>query len=124
MALKSTQLTTAVYVTATIATGESLSGAVTFGGYALVAMIIPAEWDTATAATFQASVDGSTYYNMYYDASGTSTELSVACAASRYIALDTTKFMGIQYIKVRAGTSGSPSAQTGATVVTLVCFPV
>lgn len=124
MAIRSTQLTTAVYVDATIANGASLSGAVELKGYALTALIIPAEWDTATVATFNLSVDGSTYYNLYHDVSGTLTEYSVPVAASRYIALDATKFMGVQYIKVRAGTAGAASNQTGATVVTLVCFPV
>lgn len=124
MAIKSTQLTTTAVIDATIANGASLSSAVYLGGYALTAMIIPAEWDTATVATFNLSLDGTTYYNMYTDVSGTLTEYSVAAAASRYIALDGAKFLGVQYLKVRAGTAGSPSNQTGATVVSFVVFPV
>lgn len=124
MAIRTNQITTARYEDATIANGASLSGAVYLGGYAITALVIPAEWDTATVATFACSVDGTTYYNMYYDVSGTLTEYSVAAAASRYIALDGAKFMGVQYIKVRAGTAAAASNQTGATVVTLVVFPV
>jgi len=124
MAIKSTQLTTTAVIDATIASGASLSGEVYLGGYALAAMIVPSTWDTATVATFNLSLDGTTYYNMYYDSSGTLTEYSVPAAASRYIVLDPAKFFGVQYLKVRAGTAGSPSAQTGDTVVSFVVFPV
>lgn len=112
MALITTQGSTVENTPTTIADNASLSAAVDLAGRGISAIIIPSTWVTATVITFQVSLDGSTYYDLYHNVSGTLTEYSVPVAASRYIALEQTKFFGVKFIKVRSGTQGSPVNQT------------
>lgn len=101
--------------TATIANGESLSGAVQLGGMYLSKIALPAEFD-GTAITFQGSLDGSTFYNLYTNAG---TEVNYPASASRVIVPEFMDFLGLHSIKVRAGTAGAATNQTGATVVSI-----
>ncbi|GIQ73197.1 hypothetical protein [Bradyrhizobium sp. RD5-C2] len=101
----------------TIALGASLSGALYVGEKIAVGILMPAAgWDAA-ALTFLASVDGQNFSSVY-DSSGN--ELTVQVAASRYIYLDPTAFVGVNQIKVRSGTSAAPVNQTAARALTLV----
>lgn len=102
----------------TIASGASLSGAgLCPPGYSLCGIVFPSVW-TAATMTFQASVDGTTYNNIYNTAG---TEYSVAGAsASRYIAVDPADFSGSYNIKVRSGTAAAPVNQGQTTIVLLV----
>lgn len=102
---------------AVITSGVSLSTAVNIDPYRLVGIAMPATW-TAANLTFQASHDNGTTYNNLYDDLGT--EMTVTAAASRYITLDPAVFAGINYLKVRSGTSGTPVNQGGDRTITLV----
>ena len=93
---------------ATIANGQSLSGALSLGGLRLFGIVMPAAW-TAANLTFQMSPDGGTTWVNMYDTNGT--ELTATAAVSRFIAFDPTNFASIQSIKVRSGTSGTPVNQ-------------
>jgi hypothetical protein len=108
------------YFTATIASGQSLSGAVQIGKKSLVGIVMPAAW-TAAALSFQASPDGVTFDELYFVSAGASTEQTItAPAASQFIQLDPTQWRGIDTLKVRSGTAGTPVAQSAAAVITLV----
>ena len=114
-----------VAVAATIADDASLSVEVDLGaGRILCAIDMPADW-TAANLTFQASYNtGGTFDNLY-DQYGT--EKTIIAAEDRYIALDDPAFwMGVRYLKVRSGTSGTPVVQdrVGGTTVQLVTKPV
>lgn len=100
----------------TIASGTSLSGVVDTGGATPLAIIMPASWTTANL-TFQASANNSTYNNLYKD---DGTEYTVTAAASEYIRLVAADFVGIRYLKVRSGTSGTPVTQGADRIVTVV----
>lgn len=104
-------------VAATIADTASLSGAVDLGGYSLVGLVTPAGWATAVI-TFQVSVDNATWLE-YEDVNGTAVTIP-STAASKYRAIDASDFVGIRYLKVRSGTAGTPVAQSGGDVVTIV----
>lgn len=104
----------------TIANGQSLSSAVVLGEDRLVGIAMPADW-TAANLTFQVSHDGSTYNNLYDDSGA---EITVTAADDRYIALDLTVFAGIQDLKIRSGTSGTPVNQGAERTITLVTRPV
>ena len=104
--------------TATIENGGSLSGAVDLGGRKLVAIVMPAAWDAADL-TFQASPDGVNYFDVYDG----SAERTVEVAADYYSALAIGDWVGIRWLKVRSGTSGTPVAQTLESVLTLVVQP-
>lgn len=99
-------------LTATIADGASLSGAVHVDGRSIVGIQMPGTW-TSADLTFQVSADGATYGNVYTTA-GVELTATNGSATSRYIVLDPLNFLGANYIKVRSGTSGSAVNQSGA----------
>lgn len=108
--------------TVTIGAGASLSGAtedmLSLGE--LVAVITASTWDTA-AVTFQASVDGTNFFNVYNE--GTEYSLT-GVVASAYNRVSINVFLGARYLKVRSGTAGSATNQADATIVTLVFWQV
>lgn len=100
-----------------------ISAAIGLGGKTLVGVVIPAAWVTA-GISFQASGDGGTTFGELLDETATARSISsVTGGAYTVIAVDPTKWRGINEIKVRSGTSGSPVNQTGApTLLLLVRF--
>lgn len=104
------------YKTVTIANGASLSGAVDLGSTRLIGIVMPAAW-TAANLTFQAAVDGVTYSNLYDDLGN---EYTVTASTSRHILIAPDDYIGIQFLKVRSGTSGAAVVQAAARVITLV----
>lgn len=105
---------------ATIAAGASLSGAVDLDGCHPVGLVMPAAW-TAASITFQVSLDGVTYNNLY-DSSGS--EYTITTAASRRIILPPSDFAGVNYLKLRSGTSGAPVNQVAQAVIQVVARAV
>ena len=110
----------------TIASGANITDALNVGNGRLVGIAMPAAWDTA-AITFQASADGSTYYDLYDSDGSEVTISSSAAAASRYLAFTSAMlpvFAGLRYLKIRSGTSATPVNQTADRILTLVKRPV
>lgn len=101
---------------ATITSGQSVSNVVDLGSKTLLAIITPSDW-TAANLTFQVSTDGITYSNMHDNAG---VESTVTAAASRYIVVDPANWVGVKYIKVRSGTSGTPVNQAADRIIKLV----
>ena len=102
----------------TVATGGVLMGADT-----LVGIWMPSSWVTA-ALTFQVSPDGGATWPELYNDSGSA--ISITAAAGQFISLVTNSnytWRGINAIKVRSGTAGSPVVQTSGAVVTLIGRP-
>lgn len=104
--------------TAVIANGASLSGAVDLGGRKLVAIIMPGTW-TAASLTFQGSVDGTNFFNVYDGA----TERALTVAANYYSALAIGDWVGFRWLKIRSGTAGTPVNQAAERTLTLVVQP-
>lgn len=107
-------------ISATIANTGSLSAAIQLGGRVPVGLIMPAAW-TAASLTFQVSVDGSTYVDLY-SLANPSAEYTLTVSTSRAIPLDAAVFAGAAYLKVRSGTSGAAVAQGGDRIVQIVCW--
>jgi hypothetical protein len=106
--------------TVTIAAAGSLSGAVSLPpGHYLAAIIMPAAWTTADL-TFQGSVDG-TVYNNLYSASGS--ELTASAGAAQMIVLPPTDWCAVPFLKVRSGTAALAVAQDAARALTLISRP-
>ena len=104
------------YTTATIANGEALSDAIAVGrGAVVLGVVMPASWTTANL-TFQATVDGTNFFNLYDNA----TEYTVTAAASRVIMINSDITDSLQQIKVRSGTSGTPVNQGAERLLTLI----
>ena len=104
-------------LSATIASGASLSGAISLSYLTVVSILIPAEFD-GSAITFQGSVDGTNYFNLYDE---TETEVNFPVSASRLVKVTNVNyFFGLEYLKIRAGTAASPTNQsTTDTVLTV-----
>lgn len=105
--------------TVTIANGASLSSAAAVGGKGAIvtAIIMPAAW-TAAGLSFQASHDGTTWYEVI-KTDGNAVEVT-APAADEWIVLPTTLIGPVPYLKVRSGTSAAPVNQLAERTLTLV----
>jgi len=105
-------------ITATIASGTSLSPATGLGAKTLVGIAMPAGWDAASL-TFQISIDGgTTWLEMAAFSAG------IVASASNFISVDPTYWRGLNNIKVRSGTSGAAVNQTADRVLTLLVRPI
>ena len=99
----------AIFVT--IPSGATgLSGAIDLQDARAARLMMPATW-VAAALTFQTSMDGVNYSNLY-DVNGEYTISTAVVAASREIILPLQDFIGIRFLKIRSGTSGTPVDQT------------
>jgi len=107
-------------ITATIASGQRLSGAVSIANKTLVGIVIPANWTTASLS-FQASGDGGTTFGELLDETATAKSVSsITGGAYTVIAVDPTKWRGITSLKVRSGTSGAAVNQTNTVNLVLL----
>lgn len=105
------------FVEATIASGAALSNAIDIGTSELVALSMPDGWTTASI-TFAATVDDTNYLAVQ-DAAGN--EVSVTSpAADKHIAVSFAGIKGLNKIKVRSGTVGTPVNQGAERVITLI----
>ena len=104
-------------LSATIASGSSLSGAISLSYLTVVSILIPSTFD-GSAITFQGSVDGINYFNLYDEAG---TEINFPVSASRLVKITNANyFFGLEYLKIRAGTAASAINQsTTDTVLTV-----
>ncbi len=106
-------------VAATILATASMSDAVEINGR-LAGIVTPAAW-TAAALTFQGSVDGVTYTNIYDAAvERTIASAAVPAAESRFLSLDPSLWAAFRYIKIRSGTAAAAVAQGADRVLSLV----
>jgi len=111
------------HITFTIANGQSLSAAIILNGWVPVRIHTPAAI-TGTVFTFQTAIGGSGgTFNNLFDGVGAGAEYVVGMGTSRAISLISEDFRGVSVLKVRTGTSGSPSAQGAERTFTLVCVP-
>lgn len=107
-------------LTVTIGAGASLSGATAdLGGWRVIGYITASTWDTQ-AVSFQVSLDGTNFFNLYYEAAEYT---QAGVIASTFHAINPAVFSGARYIKVRSGTAGAAVNQVDATIITLVCSP-
>lgn len=91
-----------VIAAVTIASGQTVSAAISCNGLALVGLQLPTAL-TGTAFTFQGSLDGLTFQSIH--SLTTSTALSYTVSASIYAAIDPTPFNGLVAFKIVSGTA-------------------
>lgn len=103
----------------TILNTASLSSEFVIGRGSGVGLVIemPAAW-TAASLTFQGSIDGINFVNVYDD---TNTEVSVATSTSRaHTSVPTSvlaRLLNFHSIKIRSGTAGAAVAQGADRVI-------
>lgn len=101
----------------TITNGTSLSDAIDLGAATLFGIQLPAAWTTANL-TFQGSTDGVTYANLF-DSNGT--EITATVAASQFVVMATPpQWIGLRYLKIRSGTSGTAVNQAADRTLQIV----
>ena len=101
----------------TIPSGAAVpTSGIDLAGLTPVGIWMPSAWTTAVL-TFSASADVSPRCEIN-DAYGG--EVTAQAAASRRIALDPALFLGMPYLRVRSGTTGTPVNQAADRVLTLV----
>lgn len=111
-------------LTATIPNGAAVSAAVCVRGR-LVGIEIPSAW-SAAAMTFQASVNGTTFIDIWDSAlTATAAERTIASgniptAATRFLALSLNDWTAVNYLIVRSGTSAAPVNQGADRTIGLV----
>lgn len=94
-------------LTATIANGQTDSGAIDLSGLELVGFFIPANF-TATSISIQAATSLGGSYVTAQDGYGSNYSLSVA--ASKYIPINNFNIVaGLRFIKLTAGTAQTPT---------------
>jgi len=108
-------------VPGTIAAGQSLSGAINLGAERARGIVMPGVW-TAAVITFQVSVDGTNFLELLdpRPTIGYSSSAGYTVAVSQYVVLDPVIFDGVNIIKIRSGTSGSPVNQIAQAVLNIV----
>lgn len=100
--------------TVTITSGQSLSSGFCIGAGVPLAVQMPAAF-TGTEITFQGSLDGTTYQNVYDGAF----EVSVTVAASRNVGLPASSLAAYTYLKLRSGNAATPTAEAGTRTLTI-----
>lgn len=108
---------------ATIKAGGNISDIQNICGQ-LVGIGLPALWDAA-AITFQGSFGGTVFRDVWDNPLGTGVERTMVSgnnptAATRYYAFSLNDWLGINFLKVRSGTSASPVNQTADRVIRLL----
>ena len=94
---KNLRLTDAV----TIASSGTVSTALTLQSNRVpVAIVLPAAF-TGTTVTFQASVDDASYNAVYNGSS----QYSIDIGVSRFVALNTSVFEGVKFVKIISGST-------------------
>lgn len=101
-------------ITDQIAGGQPFSVGFKINGNEVVGLIMPSAWDAA-GITLQGSVDNVTWVNLF-DTAGS--EITLQAAASRYIVIPATLLPGLEWIRARSGTSGTPVAQITSRTLT------
>lgn len=106
-------------ITATIASGASISNDLDLGLMRLGRIAMPADW-TAANITLQVSHNGSAWNNLF-DQAGS--EYSIVAAAGRSNLIPLSDMLSVRYLRLRSGTSAAPVNQAAARSITLILVP-
>lgn len=101
--------------TVTITAGQTVSSSADLLGTVVIALLTEDTMAVATSITFEASVDGVSFFPAFNDAS---VPLAVSIQENRYIALDIVDFASIRFIKVVLDT-----IEAGDVTITLISRP-
>ena len=86
------------FATKQVTFAAALSGAINLGGGAIIAIVFPSTW-AGTVLTFQASLDGVNYYDVYDEADAL---VSYTVAASNYTAIPPSKGIAMDLCKIKS----------------------
>jgi len=101
--------------TATILINENSSNVIDLEGEVIEAIIMPSEWTTASI-TFSVSVDNINFRPLYYKG----TEYTIDTFVDTHLAIDSTPFNSVRFIKVRSGLAGTGVTQLATRVLSVI----
>lgn len=99
-----------------IAAGDSLSSPSTIGKTKIVGIQMPAIIWTDAPLTFEASIDGFTFFDVFRNGN----EFTVPVQAGIFAKLDANDFQGVSLLRVRSGTADNPINQDVSAALVLV----
>ena len=99
----------------TIASSASLSDAVDLSGWSIVSIGMPTAW-TSAVLTFQGSIDGVNFKDIY---TKDGSELTATVTANTIVS-DLLELGSIRYLKIRSGTSSSPVNQANERILDIL----
>lgn len=109
-------------VAASIDANQSLGNLVNLGGLRLAAVDFPADWHVGTTTvSFVGSRDGTTDLVIENE---DGSEYTIAAEPGRSVPVNVPLFFSFQFLKVRGGTSASPTSHTSARNLSLVAAGV
>ncbi len=97
------------YNVATIASGQTASGAIDLQGLLLCQLIMPSAL-TGTSISFQSSHDNVTFNDVYND---TNTQITITVAVDRTYNIDPKDFAGVRYLKIVSNASEGADRSIG-----------
>lgn len=100
---------------ATIPAAASQSDALIVGGLQLLDLVVPAAWDAANI-TLLGSIDGTAFFPIH-DAAGA--EVALTAAPGRIVRFPAEFFVGVNFLRLRSGTTAAPVNQAAQRVVHL-----
>lgn len=108
------------FAAVTIATNGITSSSVNLNGEVLIGLITAVTW-TAADLTLQASIDNSTFYDVY-DSYGNEILIKTTAftTSSKFIPLSPIDYVPFSFLRFRSGTSTIGVTQTGARTITLI----
>lgn len=110
-------------LTATIASGESVTAAIDLGNTSLVGFVAPAAWTTA-ALNIGVSVDGTNWATAALDSFGSAVSSWSSVTAGAAYSVDPAAMLPWRYIRFRSGTQASPVNQSAARTFTVITRPL
>ncbi len=96
--------------------GTAAAGAASSASATLIGVQLPGAW-TAAVLTLQASRDGATWVDVFDRFGG---EVTLQAAASRRVVIEPSVIAGVEYLRVRSGTSAAPVNQAADRDVVLL----
>jgi hypothetical protein len=106
-------------ITATIASGASISGEIDLGDKVFAGLIMPAVWTAASMTFLVAKESSGTFYSLYDD-SGLEVTLSVAAGIAIGVSNFAVALAPWRYIKLRSGIASAAVAQDAERTITIV----
>ena len=111
-------------LTATIASGESVTAAIDLGNTSLVGFVAPAAWTTA-ALNLEVSLDGANWVTAgVIGPDGVAVGSWSAVTAGAAYAVDVAGMLPWAYVRFRSGTQASPVNQGAARTFTVITRPL
>ena len=110
-------------LTATIASGASVSGTLDLNEEVILGIIMPAAW-TSAALTVEVSADGVTFTGLAYDDAGTQCNSIASPVAGAAYAESLAGMLPYRYIRLRSGPTASPVNQLAARSIIVITRPL